>query len=82
MPSAQNPRKHTAPQTVTSRLRDNMNKLGMAVAVLRDEATHNRQIVPRPSHEEAAEAVKTLLRYAGDNPDREGLMATDVVGYP
>lgn len=47
-----------------------------AEAVLRDEATHNREIVPRPSEEEAAAAVKVLLRFAGDNPEREGLLET------
>lgn len=30
----------------------------------------------RPSREEAEAAVRTLLRWAGDNPDREGLQDT------
>ena len=30
----------------------------------------------RPSEEEAKEAVRTLLRWAGDDPDREGLVDT------
>ena len=30
----------------------------------------------KPSQEEAEEAVRTLIRWAGDNPDREGLLAT------
>jgi GTP cyclohydrolase I len=30
----------------------------------------------RPSQKEAEEAVRTLLRYIGDNPDREGLKDT------
>lgn len=30
----------------------------------------------RPSREEAEEAVRTLLRWAGDNPEREGLGGT------
>ena len=30
----------------------------------------------RPSREEAQEAVRTLLRWAGDDPDREGLRGT------
>jgi GTP cyclohydrolase I len=30
----------------------------------------------RPSHEEAQEAVRTLLRYLGDDPAREGLIET------
>jgi GTP cyclohydrolase I len=33
-------------------------------------------IVPRPSREEALAAVRTLIAYAGDNPDREGLRDT------
>lgn len=32
--------------------------------------------VERPSREEAEAAVRTLLRWAGDNPDREGLLET------
>ena len=32
--------------------------------------------VPRPSREEAEAAVRTLLAYVGDNPDREGLIET------
>ena len=32
--------------------------------------------VSRPSREEALEAVRTLLRWAGDDPGREGLLGT------
>lgn len=32
--------------------------------------------VERPSREEAEEAVRTLIRWAGDNPKREGLIDT------
>jgi GTP cyclohydrolase I len=32
--------------------------------------------VRRPSREEALEAVRTLIRWAGDNPEREGLLGT------
>src|SRR5712691_4855873 len=32
--------------------------------------------VRRPSRDEALEAVRTLIRWAGDNPDREGLLGT------
>lgn len=41
-------------------------------------STKNMQLVdsPRPSAEEAKEAVRTLIRWAGDNPDREGLLDT------
>ena len=30
----------------------------------------------RPTREEAEQAVRTLIRWAGDNPNREGLLAT------
>ena len=30
----------------------------------------------RPTREEAESAVRTLIRWAGDDPDREGLVAT------
>ena len=32
--------------------------------------------VPRPSRSSAEEAVRTLIRWAGDDPDREGLTGT------
>ena len=39
---------------------------------------HLRQVLPenRPSREEAEAAVRTLIAYAGDHPDREGLLDT------
>jgi GTP cyclohydrolase I len=41
---------------------------------------HDRQkpheVIPRPSREAAEDAVRTLLRWAGDDPDREGLKDT------
>ncbi len=33
-------------------------------------------IEPRPSREQAEAAVRTLIAYAGDDPDREGLLET------
>src|ERR1700737_2271629 len=33
-------------------------------------------VVPKPTREEALGAVRTLIAYAGDNPDREGLLDT------
>ncbi|MEL6979029.1 MAG: GTP cyclohydrolase I FolE [Pseudomonadota bacterium] len=33
-------------------------------------------VLERPSQEEAEQAVRTLLRWAGDDPDREGLLDT------
>ncbi len=32
--------------------------------------------IARPSREEAEAAVRTLIQWAGDNPDREGLVGT------
>ena len=40
-------------------------------------ANANRlQSVGRPSREEATDAVRTLIRWAGDDPEREGLRET------
>lgn len=33
-------------------------------------------VLPRPTREEAEAAVRTLIAYAGDNPNREGLLET------
>ena len=38
--------------------------------------TEDKKKIVRPSKEEAEEAVRTLLRWAGDDPDREGLLET------
>ena len=45
---------------------------------LRDalEAERAASLAVRPSREEALQAVRTLLRWAGDDPDREGLLGT------
>jgi GTP cyclohydrolase I len=40
------------------------------------EVGHNQNLVAKPSREEAEEAVRTLIRWAGDNPSREGLIDT------
>lgn len=41
-------------------------------------STHRRSPItrPRPTREQAEEAVRTLLAWTGDNPDREGLIGT------
>lgn len=41
-----------------------------------DNNSNNNSVVARPSRDEAEEAVRVLLRWAGDNPDREGLIDT------
>ena len=42
--------------------------------IIHTESTNNK--VARPSREEAMEAVKTLISWAGDDPSREGLIET------
>ncbi len=39
-------------------------------------AVTTSETLNRPSPEEAKEAVRTLIRWAGDNPEREGLLDT------
>ena len=43
---------------------------------MKDILTAETTIHHRPSYEDALAAVETLIRYAGDNPDREGLKET------
>lgn len=38
--------------------------------------SHGGVDAPRPSRQDAEEAVRTLLRWAGDDPNREGLVGT------
>ncbi|MBN8919210.1 MAG: GTP cyclohydrolase I FolE [Rhizobiales bacterium] len=38
--------------------------------------TRDRRLEPRPSREEAEAAVRTLISYLGDDPEREGLLDT------
>tara|TARA_B100000686_G_C16532563_1_gene833104 strand:- start:78 stop:695 length:618 start_codon:yes stop_codon:yes gene_type:complete len=42
----------------------------------KQENTNVTEVFAKPSREEAKEAVKTLIKWAGDNPDREGLLDT------
>ena len=52
-----------------------MNDKALAlVAAAEEERQHAEK--HRPSREEAEKAVRTLLRWAGDDPDREGLLGT------
>ena len=48
-----------------------MNKIDSAAIIERDA-----QPIDRPTAAEAEEAVRTLLRWAGDDPEREGLLDT------
>jgi GTP cyclohydrolase I len=42
----------------------------------RRSATHVVKSAERPSRSEAEDAVRTLIRWSGDNPEREGLRGT------
>ena len=46
-----------------------MNKIEKITSLKKNKST-------KPSQDEAIEAVKTLIRWAGDNPEREGLSET------
>src|ERR1700761_6855012 len=47
-----------------------------AVGTKRRAKSGGGAAMPRPSREAAEAAVRTLIRWAGDDPDREGLLAT------
>ena len=46
--------------------------------MIKDEIKENKRVVKnkKPTREEAMQAVRTMLAWAGDNPDREGLLET------
>ena len=52
-----------------------MNDKASALVAEAEELRQNAE-KHRPSREEAEEAVRTLLRWAGDDPEREGLLGT------
>lgn len=43
---------------------------------LKSKACNSNAVQPRPTREEAEKAVEVLLRWAGENPAREGLIET------
>src|SRR5438477_10436369 len=45
-------------------------------AAVRKLPAKQPSLVRRPSREEALEAVRLLIRWAGDDPNREGLLGT------
>src|SRR5690554_6369027 len=65
-----------------SEYRETPNEIGQmdmnaAVDGLRAPSEDERLVeVKKPSHEEAEAAVRTLIVWAGDNPQREGLIDT------
>jgi len=46
------------------------------IAKSNDRSKASRKAPGRPSRENAEQAVRTLLRWAGDDPEREGLLGT------
>ena len=48
----------------------------MSVTPAKPVLVSDEQTVKRPSREQALEAVRTLIAWAGDNPDRPGLIDT------
>src|SRR5437763_3722728 len=46
------------------------------VVKLRRSSPERTQQISRPTRQEAEDAVRTLIRWAGDNPRREGLVGT------
>lgn len=48
----------------------------MSVIPVKPVLVEDNDPAPRPSREKALEAVRTLLAWAGDNPDRPGLIDT------
>ncbi len=52
--------------------------MGAGVSDLTENLARERTeaVARRPSRKEAEEAVRTLIRWAGDDPDREGLLGT------
>lgn len=48
----------------------------VATPLVKSESGDTNETLRRPTREEAEAAVRTLILWAGDNPDREGLLAT------
>tara|TARA_A100001015_G_C15039534_1_gene738678 strand:+ start:1524 stop:2138 length:615 start_codon:yes stop_codon:yes gene_type:complete len=48
----------------------------MAKTSYDQKASKDINIINKPTREEAEQAIEVLIRYAGDNPDREGLIET------
>ena len=53
-----------------------MNADDTGLALPKELLPRERALPSRPSRDEAEAAVRTLLRWAGDDPDREGLIGT------
>jgi GTP cyclohydrolase I len=46
------------------------------------QACNSNRAIPRPSRAEAEKAVEILLRWAGEDPSREGLLETPAPRRP
>ena len=44
--------------------------------MIKRRCRYNKDLMSKPTREQAEQAVKTLIEWAGDNPDREGLVET------
>ena len=53
-----------------------MGKTSKSARPAKAAASNGGRAANRPSRGEAESAVRTLIRWAGDDPDREGLLAT------
>ncbi len=53
-----------------------MKASGNRLSAVASDAPADERTGKRPSREEAEKAVETLIRWAGDDPDREGLVGT------
>jgi len=69
---------HLSPTPVEARSADADDASISTASVSHTEsaAGNDDVVVGRPTQEEAEAAVRTLIRWAGDNPDREGLVDT------
>ena len=63
-------------RSIGEQLGEDARSKRMAELAERHERERERSMSNKPSREEAEEAVRVLLRWAGDDPDREGLLGT------
>jgi len=63
-------------EDVVKTLEDRSETTDATFSSAADRAPAVSRAMPRPSQQEAEAAVRTLLRWAGDDPDREGLRDT------
>lgn len=61
---------------ITGREREGSPPMDAVVKSLADRRERDATAPVRPSREEAEAAVRTLIQWAGDDPDREGLLDT------